>query len=100
MSLTHAGGASSQVSASKINHIEDRELRAYGSGGSYVARGTDVQAQAIFAGRRPLDEGDDVGLRRPRALGRPNTAVGSVPVLSEQGAYQDFYSALRGRAAG
>ena len=71
VSLTHAGGVRSRVSASKINHIEDRELRAYGSGGSYVAHGTDVQAQAVFAGRRPVDEGDKLGLRRPRALGHP-----------------------------
>jgi predicted dehydrogenase len=100
VSLTHAGGARSQVSASKINHIEDRELRAYGSGGSYVARGTDVQAQAIFAGRRPVDEGDTWGYEAPEHWGSLNTAAGSVPVASEQGAYQDFYSrfaaALRG----
>lgn len=61
VSITHEGGVRSRVSASKINHIEDRELRAYGSTGSYVARGTDVQAQAIFAGRRPVDEGDKWG---------------------------------------
>jgi predicted dehydrogenase len=58
VSLTHVSGVRSRVSASKINHIEDRELRAYGSGGSYVVRSTDVQAQAVFAGRRPVVEGD------------------------------------------
>jgi predicted dehydrogenase len=54
VSLTHAGGVRSRVSASKINHVEGRELRAYGSGGSYVARSTDVQAHAVFAGKRPV----------------------------------------------
>jgi predicted dehydrogenase len=100
VSLAHAGGARSQVSASKVNHIEDRELRAYGSGGSYVARGTDVQAQAVFAGRRPVDEGDSWGYDAPEHWGTLNTAAGSVPVPSEQGAYQEFYrqfaAALRG----
>jgi predicted dehydrogenase len=103
VSLTHARGGRSQVSASKVNHIEDRELRAYGSGGSYVARGTDVQAQAIFAGRRPVDEGDRWGYETPEHWGTLNTAAGSVPVPSEQGAYQEFYAqfaaALRGEGA-
>ena len=100
VSLTHKGGVRSRVSASKINHIEDRELRAYGSGGSYVARGTDVQAQAIFAGRRPVDEGDKWGYDDPEHWGTLNTAAGSVAVPSEQGAYRAFYArfaaALRG----
>jgi predicted dehydrogenase len=100
VSLTHAGGVRSRVSASKINYMEDRELRAYGSAGSYVARGTDVQAQAIFAGRRPADEGSDWGYDAPEHWGTLNTAAGSVAVPSEQGAYQDYYTrfaaALRG----
>ena len=92
VSITHAGGVRSRVSASKINYIEDRELRAYGSTGSYVARGTDVQAQAIFAGRRPVDEGDAWGYDAPEHWGTLNTAAGSRPVPSEQGAYQDYYA--------
>jgi predicted dehydrogenase len=103
VSLTHDGGGRSRLSASKINHIEDRELRAYGSGGSYVARGTDVQAQAIFAGRRPVTEGDRWGYDAPEHWGTLNTAAGSVTVPSEQGAYQEFYAqfaaALRGDGA-
>jgi predicted dehydrogenase len=102
VSVTHAGGVRSRVSASKINHIEDRELRAYGSAGSYVARGTDVQAQAVFAGKRPVDEGSNWGYDAPEHWGTLSTAAGSVPVPSEQGAYQDYYTqfaaALRGEA--
>jgi len=100
MTLTHESGVRSRVSASKINYIEDRELRAYGSTGSYVARGTDVQAQAVFAGRRPVDEGRDWGYDAPEHWGTLNTATGSRKVPSEQGAYQDYYTrfaaALRG----
>ncbi len=100
LSITHRGGVRSRVSASKINHIEDRELRAYGSAGSYVAHGTDVQAQAVFAGRRPVDEGDDWGYEAPDHWGTLHTATGSVPVPSRRGAYQDYYlrfaAALRG----
>jgi predicted dehydrogenase len=92
VTLTHEGGARSRVSASKVNHIEDRELRAYGSAGSYVARGTDVQAQAIFAGRRPVDEGDAWGYDAQERWGVLRTAAGARPVPSERGAYQDYYS--------
>ena len=88
------------MSASKINFLEDRELRAYGSAGSYVAHGTDVQAQAVFAGRRPVDEGDSWGYDAPEHWGTLHTAAGSRPVPSERGAYQDYYTrfaaALRG----
>ena len=48
--ITHVSGVHSRVSSTKLNRIDERELRAYGSAGGYVARGTDVQAQAIFAG--------------------------------------------------
>lgn len=92
LTLTHAGGVHSHISASKLNHLEDRELRAYGSAGSYVARGADVQAEAIFAGRRPLDEGDAWGYDDPQRWGTLHTATGPVPVPSERGAYQDFYT--------
>jgi predicted dehydrogenase len=92
LSLTHADGVHSRVSASKINYLEDRELRAYGSGGSYVAHGTDVQAQAVFAGRRPVDEGDKWGYDAPEHWGTLNTATGAAKVPSEQGAYQDYYA--------
>jgi predicted dehydrogenase len=33
-----------------------REPSAYGSRGSYSSSGIDVQAQAILAGRRPVDD--------------------------------------------
>ncbi len=102
VAIQHTGGVRSRVSSSKINHIQERELRAYGSAGSYVARGTDVQAQAIFAGKRPVDMGDEWGYDAPEFWGTLSTAAGSVRVPSEQGAYQHYYrqfaAALRGDA--
>jgi predicted dehydrogenase len=102
VSLTHREGVQSRLNASKINYVEERELRAYGSNGSYVANSTDVQAQAIFAGRRPVAEGSDWGYETSDRWGTLNTATGSVPVPSRQGAYQDYYTcfaaALRGEA--
>ncbi len=102
VALVHTGGARSHVSASKLNRIEERELRAYGSAGSFVARGTDVQAQAIFAGRRPLEMGASWGYEAEPRWGSLSTEAGRVRVPSERGAYQDYYSqfaaALRGEA--
>ena len=68
----------------------------------YVARGTDVQAQAIFAGLRPAELGAAWGYESEARWGTLHTAAGPTPVPSEQGAYQDYYTqfaaALRGEA--
>ena len=74
--LEHASGVRSQVEASKVNHIEARELRAYGSEGSYQSLGTDVQAQAIFAGRRPVENPEEWGYEEPGRWGLLSTASG------------------------
>jgi predicted dehydrogenase len=100
LSITHTSGVHCRLSSTKINHIQERELRAYGSAGSYVARGTDVQAQAIFAGLRPVDLGPKWGYDAQERWGELHTGTGATPVPSERGAYQDYYTqfaaALRG----
>jgi predicted dehydrogenase len=92
VSLTHRSGVRSRVASTKATYNDDRELRAYGSAGSYVVHSTDVQAQAVFAGRRPTDEGDTWGYDAPEHWGTLNTATGAAKVPSEQGAYQDYYA--------
>jgi predicted dehydrogenase len=103
IALRHHSGVRSHTSSSKLNRLQEREFRAYGSAGSYVARGTDVQAQAIFAGERPTAPGHDWGYERPERWGHLHLATGTTTVPSEQGAYQDYYSqfaaAMRGEAA-
>lgn len=56
VTLTHASGTVSTVSASKLNHSTARELRVYGSNGSYIAAGADVQAGtlAVAGGRSQI----------------------------------------------
>ena len=66
LALRHEGGAHSHLSASKLNHIDARELRAYGDNGCYLSQTTGVQAQHIFAGKRPADDLDSWGFE-PRA---------------------------------
>lgn len=94
LELEHTSGVRSHVESSKINHIEARELRAYGSEGSYRALGTDVQAQSIFAGHKPVDDPQEWGYEHPSRWGLLATAKGEVSVPSEQGRYHDLYSAF------
>jgi predicted dehydrogenase len=94
LELQHTSGVRSHVESSKLNHLEVRELRAYGSQGSYRATGSDVQAQAIFAGRRPADEPGEWGYEDAARWGLLATASGEVSVPSEQGRYHDLYTAF------
>jgi predicted dehydrogenase len=102
IAITHTSGVRSHLSSTKCNRIQQREWRAYGSAGGYVASGTDVQAQAIFAGLRPEAAGERWGYEAEPLWGTLTTARGAVRVPSEQGAYQDYYTqfaaALRGAA--
>lgn len=98
--LRHASGVSSTMRASKANHLVARELRVYGSAGSYESQMSDVQAQAVFAGRRPADEGERWGYEAQERWGVLRTAAGERRVPSERGAYQDFYSAFARAVAG
>lgn len=94
LTLRHRGGAHSHVSASKLNRLAARDFRAYGENGSYVSSGTDVQAQAIFAGRRPADDPEGWGYEDEAHWGTLRTASGEARVPSEQGRYHDYYEAF------
>ena len=91
ITIRHEGGAHSHLSASKLNRLTAKEFRAYGETGSYVSSGTDVQAQAIFAGRRPVDDLAGWGYEREEFWGTLRTAAGEERVPSEQGRYHDYY---------
>lgn len=92
LTLRHRSGVHSHLSSSKLNYLEVRELRAYGESGSYVSSGTDVQAQAIFAGLRPVDDLAGWGYEREELWGTLKTPSGSERVPSEQGRYHDYYA--------
>ena len=92
LTLRHASGAHSHISASKLNHLNTCELRAYGDAGSYVSQGTDVQAQAIFAGLRPAVHPASWGFEPQSHWGTLRTAAGTEVIPAEQGRYHDYYS--------
>lgn len=94
LTLRHRSGAHSHISCSKINRLSKRELRVYGSRGSYAASGSDVQAEAIFAGKRPADNPDGWGYDAPEHWGTLRNEAGETRVPSEQGAYHDYYTAF------
>jgi predicted dehydrogenase len=98
--MEHTSGVRSQVESSKLNHLSVRELRAYGSDGSYCSLGTDVQAQAIFAGQRPAADPVGWGYESQARWGVLATDAGEVPVPSEQGRYHDLYSAFAAAVRG
>lgn len=94
ITLRHESGAHSHISASKLNHFNQREFRAYGDLGSYVSHSTDVQAQAIFAGQRPADDPAHWGFEPETHWGTLRTAAGAQKIPSEQGRYHDYYAAF------
>jgi predicted dehydrogenase len=98
--MEHSSGVRSQVESSKVNHIQVRELRAYGSAGSYRSLGTDVQAQAIFAGLRPAADPAGWGYEASDRWGVLATDSGEEAVPSEQGRYHDLYSAFAAAVRG
>jgi len=75
-------------------------LRAYGTAGAYVAHSTEVQAQAVFAGRLHTSDPGSWGFEPQDAWGLLHTDTGVATVPSERGAYQEYYTqfavALRG----
>lgn len=94
ISMTHASGQHSHVSASKLNHFAQRELRAYGAAGAYVSHSTDVQAQAIFAGKRPVQDLAAWGYEPQTHWGTLYTKGGATRIPSEPGRYHAYYEAF------
>lgn len=94
ITLTHASGVHSHLSSSKLNYLAARDIRAYGDKGSYVSNGSDVQAQAIFAGKRPADDPQGWGYEQQALWGTLRTAAGEERVPSAQGCYHAYYQAF------
>jgi predicted dehydrogenase len=100
LTISHANGVHSHLSASKVNHTVSRELRVFGSRGSYVSAQTDVQTQAIFAGSRPNDDPVTWGYEAEERWGTLSTDEGTRRVPSAQGNYADYYARFAAAVAG
>ncbi len=100
ITVAHTSGAHSHISASKINHTVGREVRLFGAAGSYVSSHTDVQTQAILAGKRPVDDPAGWGYEDETRWGVLSTAAGAAPEPSAQGAYFRLYEQFAAAIAG
>lgn len=92
LTLMHESGAHSHISCSKINRQVAKEFLIHADNGSYFSQATDVQAQDIFAGKRPIDDMKNWGYEAEENW--PTLAVGKdapVKVPSAQGRYHDYY---------
>jgi predicted dehydrogenase len=94
VTVEHAAGPVSFLSASKLNRLVQRSLAVYAEGGSYIATGSDVQTGAIKAGRRPKDDPDGWGYEPEVHWGRLSTAMGKRVVPSAQGNHARYYTAF------
>lgn len=100
VTMRHSDGPVSTMMASKANHAVGRELRVYAAAGSYQSSMTDVQTAAVFAGRRPVNEGETWGYEAAERWGTLITQSGARQVPSERGAYQDYYTQFARAIAG
>lgn len=100
VTLRHRSGVTSFASATKLNHLRRRTLRAYGSAGAYEVESTDVQTDAIFAGKRPADDPVAWGYDAPEHWGTLHTEDGDERVPSAQGSYVEFYEQFAAACAG
>lgn len=81
--LLHGSGAASTVASSKLNHLDAREWRVYGTEGSYVASGVDEHvAGTLFtqAGEQAVPQMDSDYTEYYRAFGAAVRGEGEVPV--------------------
>ncbi|MFE4835233.1 Gfo/Idh/MocA family protein [Arthrobacter sp. NPDC056691] len=91
VSMRHASGAHSHVSASKLNRLVSKELRLLGSEGSYVSNYSDVQYEAILAGRRPANDRPSWGFESERRWGTLRVRGEERRIPSWQGDYTTYY---------
>lgn len=91
ITIGHKSGVVSLLSSTKTRRLSHRELRVLGSDGSYVSEQSDVQAAAVFAGKRPVEADKLWGYEKEQRWGALFTASGISRIPSKQGAYQQYY---------
>lgn len=94
ITIEHDGGVHSHVSSSKLNHLSSRELRVHGTHGSYRSDYSDVQIDAVRAGRHPAGRRGAWGFEDASRWGTLATAAETRLVPSLQGDYAAYYDAF------
>ncbi|MFE2750780.1 Gfo/Idh/MocA family oxidoreductase [Actinosynnema sp. NPDC059335] len=88
LALTHPSGAVSHLWASALAAAPGPRFRVLGDRSAYVKHGMDPQEEALKAGATPGGEGWGEDPVAQWGL------LGSEPVRTEPGSYQDFYAAV------
>lgn len=92
--IEHESGALSNLSASKIDRLQSREIRLYGEYGTYISDYSDVQTARVLYGEMPIDARSSWGYESPGSWGVLRTPAGEETIASEQGDYTRFYDAF------
>ncbi len=92
LTLNHTSGATSYLSASKLNRIQMKEFIVYAEKGSFQSQMSDVQAQAIFNGQRPVNDPQHWGYEDEEQWPLLRNESGEHKIPSEQGAYFEYYN--------
>ncbi|QFZ23114.1 Gfo/Idh/MocA family protein [Saccharothrix syringae] len=93
LALTHAGGVVSHLWASALAASPGPRFRVLGDRSAFVKSGMDPQEEALKAGAVPGGPGWGEDAEERWGL------LGSTPVRTEPGAYQEFYAAVAAGAA-
>jgi predicted dehydrogenase len=91
VNIHHESGAQSYVSATKANHLNSREIRAYGNEGSFVVHGADAQVHAILAGDHPKHNRENWGAEPEGAWGTLYSTQGDRRIPSQLTNYKYYY---------
>ena len=94
MTMRHKSGEVSHVEASKINGMVAKEYRVYGEKGGFYVNSTDVQAQHIFAGKRPVNDRTGWGHEPESHWGTLTSSGTKETVPASKGAYFHYYEAF------
>ncbi|BDR15856.1 Gfo/Idh/MocA family oxidoreductase [Vibrio sp. STUT-A11] len=92
LTLKHKNGATSFLSASKLNRVQMKEFLVYAEKGSFQSQMSDVQAQAIFDGKRPVNDPQNWGYEVETRWPLLRNQSGEYAIASEQGAYFEYYN--------
>ena len=82
------------LDAARQSALEGRSVTLKGDLGSYVSKTIDIQAQDIFAGKRPVDDLAGWEYEPKENWGILATKNGRKVIPSEQGRYHDYYEAF------
>lgn len=92
VALTHVSGVRSHLWMSVLAADRAPRFRLFGAKGTFTKHGMDIQEDALRSGARPDAEG--WGIEPREAWGVISDGAATIPVPSERGAYQEFYSGV------